>query len=144
MSKQEIRALAKDIEETRKMVSEYRRRQGDKQKMLTAGGWRVLDLTENDIIMGLADIARTSKSDSAKVRALDILSQIRLMRAKSLEDLQQFRGWTTDELQEFIATGNLPDRIARALAAGRAGKLMAGQASLSEEKKELESESDAG
>jgi hypothetical protein len=75
---------------------------------------RVVDITRNDIIMILADIARDAKVvASTRVNAALGLADIFLLRARSMRDLGQFIGWTDDEIEEYIRNGGngLPERL---------------------------------
>jgi hypothetical protein len=51
--------------------------------------------------MDLADIARTSKSEGARVRALKSLAEIYRLKAKSIKDIRKFYGWSTDKLKNY-------------------------------------------
>jgi hypothetical protein len=54
------------------------------------------------------------------LRAWSQLADIFLLQAKSFEDLSMFKGWTTAELRQYSDTGELPERIAWMLEAGKA------------------------
>ena len=58
---------------------------------------RSVEIDRNEIIMGLADIGRFGKSESARVSAWNCLAEIFLLKAKNLRDVNDFYGWTTDE-----------------------------------------------
>jgi len=72
---------------------------------------RAIEIDENDIIMGLADIARYGKSESARVSAWNHLSEIFLLKAKNLRDINNFYGWTAEELKNYALTGTVPERL---------------------------------
>ncbi|MGB6677340.1 MAG: hypothetical protein WBE44_11660 [Terriglobales bacterium] len=74
---------------------------------------RSIDIDRNEIIMGLADIARYGKSEGARVSAWNVLAEIFLLKAKNLRDLNEFYGWTTDELERYAKTGTIPERLRR-------------------------------
>jgi len=65
----------------------------------------------NEIITELDDIARTSKSESARVRALNSLAEICQLKAKSTKDIRKFYGWITDELKDYAVNGVIPERF---------------------------------
>lgn len=73
---------------------------------------REVTIGRNDVMMLLEDIARDRTAPTgARVRALLGLADIFMMRAKNIEDVALFRGWTQDELQEFARTGIPPASI---------------------------------
>jgi hypothetical protein len=72
---------------------------------------RSVEIDRNDIIMGLADIGRYGKSESARVSAWNCLAEIFLLKAKNLRDVNDFYGWTTDELKRYAETGEIPERL---------------------------------
>jgi hypothetical protein len=74
---------------------------------------RSIDIDRNDIIMGLADIAMSGLTPAgARVSAWLGLADIFLLRPKKIEDVEQFVGWTADELSEFVRTEVVRPRIA--------------------------------
>jgi hypothetical protein len=53
-----------------------------------------------------ADIGGYGESESARVSAWNYLAEIFLLiKAKNLRDLNDFYGWTTDELENYAKTG---------------------------------------
>jgi hypothetical protein len=76
---------------------------------------RSIEIDRNDIVMGLADIARYGRSESARVSAWNSLAEIFLLKAKNLRDLKDFDGWTTDELKDYALNGVVPERLRRFL-----------------------------
>jgi len=76
-------------------------------------------IDRNDIIMGLADIARTGKSDGARVSALNNLAEIFLLKAKFIDPKDKFDGWTVDELRDFAVKHIIPERFKSLMGSGR-------------------------
>jgi hypothetical protein len=73
---------------------------------------RLIDINRNDIIMGLADVAREGKSERARVAAWSTLADIFMLKPKSLKELQEFYGWSVEEIQYFSETGGkIPPRL---------------------------------
>jgi len=73
---------------------------------------RLVDINRNDIIMGLADVAREGKSERARVAAWSTLADIFMLKPKSLKELQEFYGWSMEEIQYFSETGGrIPPRL---------------------------------
>jgi hypothetical protein len=70
-----------------------------------------IDVSRNLIIMGLVDIARNGTSESARVSAWNHLAEIYMMKAKSLHDVENFRGWTDDELLDYADSSEIPERL---------------------------------
>jgi hypothetical protein len=68
-----------------------------------------MDVSRNEIIMGLAKIARKGKSVAAWAQ----LAEIFMLKARNLRDLspERFAGWTDDELDSYAKTGEIPERI---------------------------------
>lgn len=79
---------------------------------------RAIDISRNDIIMGLADIARDTKVEpGTKVRAFSELAVIFGLRAKA-DGTDIFAGWTDEELESYRLTGELPARFRSAMGSG--------------------------
>ena len=72
---------------------------------------REVTLDRNDIIMGLADIAQKGESERARVAAWLGLADIYMLRAKNVRDVNEFYGWTADELERYAVTGEVPERF---------------------------------
>jgi hypothetical protein len=73
---------------------------------------RRVDVERNEIIMCLADIARSETEPAAvRIRAWAVLSRIFMLEAKTLNDLKQFYGWNSDELEEYDRSGRIPRRF---------------------------------
>jgi len=73
---------------------------------------RLVDIDRNEIVMRLADIARSDKERGVvRVRALSVLAEIFMLKAKTVKDLQQFYGWFSDELENYAETGKVPERL---------------------------------
>jgi hypothetical protein len=72
-----------------------------------------VDIDRNEIINLLSCIGRDpNQHGAARVRALTALADIYMLRARNVEDLKNFIGWTEDETQKFIRTKVVPRRIA--------------------------------
>jgi len=88
----------------------------------------------NDIIMILADIAQDpAQLGSTRVSAVLGLADIFLLRARNIKELENFYGWTTEELKTYSETGETPPRLRRFLEAGD-GAAINGSASLRTDK----------
>lgn len=75
-------------------------------------GLRAITINQNDIIMGLADIARDLLVNArVRVSAYQCLADIFMLRAKNIRDIGEFYGWTADELLTFATTGVEPPRF---------------------------------
>jgi hypothetical protein len=73
---------------------------------------RQVDIGRNDIIMGLADIARYGQDERARVSAWLGLADVFGLRIKNTRDVtEQFAGWTAEELEQYATTGVIPERI---------------------------------
>lgn len=73
---------------------------------------REIDIDQNDIIMGLADIARdVFASKAARVSAYLGLADIYMLRAKNIREVKDFYGWTATELREYAIAGTVPARF---------------------------------
>jgi hypothetical protein len=82
-------------------------------------GRRQIDIDRNEIVMLLADIARSENQPGVtRVRALAVLSRIYMLEAKSIKDVESFYGWSSDELEEYEKTGRVPVRFRQLLGEG--------------------------
>src|SRR5579864_8964345 len=73
---------------------------------------RVVDIDRNEIVMLLADLARSENEPGAvRVRALNVLSRIFMLQARTLKDLEEFYGWFSDEMEDYAETGQVPVRL---------------------------------
>ena len=73
---------------------------------------RPVDIGRNQIVNLLAEIARNPEvAASSRVSALVVLVDIFMLRARNLKELNEFYGWTDDDLTEFIRTGETPERL---------------------------------
>jgi hypothetical protein len=72
---------------------------------------RSVNITREDVMEGLADIARNGRSESARVAAYNSLADILIMKARNIRDVQYFYGWTTLELKSYAETGVRPERF---------------------------------
>lgn len=77
---------------------------------------RKITIDRNDIIMGLVDCTNAPRTIPAailgvRVKAWSVLADIFLLRAKTLQDLANLHGWTTDELDAFAADRTIPERF---------------------------------
>jgi hypothetical protein len=72
---------------------------------------RSVNITREDVMEGLADIARNGRSESARVAAYNSIADVLMMKARNLRDLENFYGWTTDELKNFAQNGVIPERF---------------------------------
>lgn len=80
---------------------------------------REIDIDQNDIIMGLADIARDVKAtNGARVSAYLGLADIYMLRAKNVRDVRDFYGWNATELREYAVNGTIPARFQLLVGAG--------------------------
>jgi hypothetical protein len=61
------------------------------------------------------------------------LADIFLLRARNIKELENFYGWTTEELKTYSETGETPPRLRRFLEAGD-GAAINGSASLRTDK----------
>lgn len=68
-------------------------------------------ITRNDIINGLAGLARGAESEAVRATAYLGLADIFLLRVKNVRDINKFHGWTADELEEYARTGAIPERF---------------------------------
>src|SRR5207302_727398 len=68
-------------------------------------------ITRNDIINGLAGLARGAESEAVRATAYLGLADIFLLRVKNVRDINKFHGWTADELDEYARTGSVPERF---------------------------------
>jgi len=97
---------------------------------------REITIDRNDIIMGLADEAKFSENDRARVAAWTVLSDIYMLRAKAVKDIYDFYGWTAEELVEFGRSATVPERFrARFAAATGVRALEGGNVNFRKEKK---------
>ena len=95
---------------------------------------REITVNSNDIIMILADIAQDpAQLGSTRVSAVLGLADIFLLRARNIKELENFYGWTTEELKTYSETGETPPRLRRFLEAGD-GAAINGSASLRTDK----------
>ena len=78
---------------------------------------RPIDTDRNEIIMGLVDIAREKNAPyAARVRAWTVLTDIFMLRARTLRDISEYYGYTEDELEQATLDPNfIPERFRRAL-----------------------------
>jgi uncharacterized protein (UPF0147 family) len=73
---------------------------------------RPITIDSNDVIMGFADIAQDARQPGgARVAAWNIIAEIFLLKAKSIKDIRNFHGWTTDELKDYAVDGIIPERF---------------------------------
>jgi len=88
-------------------------RSNEEELVESANGMKYprVTVTRNHIINGLALEARTAKSACARVSAWQVLADIFLLRAKNIQEVMDFIGWTNEELQEFATLGTIPARI---------------------------------
>jgi uncharacterized protein (UPF0147 family) len=71
-----------------------------------------VDINRNEIINILTEIARdTQQPGRVRVHAANVLSKIFMLQPKNLKELKSFYGWTSDELEEYGETGEVPVRI---------------------------------
>jgi uncharacterized protein (UPF0147 family) len=71
-----------------------------------------VDIDRNEIINILTEIARDPQQPGrVRVYAANVLSKIFMLQPKNLKDLKSFYGWTSDELEEYGETGEIPVRI---------------------------------
>jgi|SRR5580704_5603604 hypothetical protein len=78
-----------------------------------------VDIDRNEIINILASIARDPQQPGrVRVYAANELSKIFMLQPKNLKELKSFYGWTSDELEEYGETGEIPVRIRQILGEG--------------------------
>jgi hypothetical protein len=78
-----------------------------------------VNIERNEIINRLTEIARdTLQPGRVRVYALNVLSKIFMLQPKNLKELKSFHGWTSDELEEYGESGEIPGRIRRLLGEG--------------------------
>jgi hypothetical protein len=71
-----------------------------------------VDIDRNEIINILTEIARdTQQPGRVRAYAANVLSKIFMLQPKNLKELKSFYGWTSDELEEYSETGEIPVRI---------------------------------
>ena len=71
-----------------------------------------VDIDRNEIINILTKIARDPlQSGRVRVYAANVLSKIFMLQPRNLKELKSFYGWTSDELEEYGETGEIPVRI---------------------------------
>lgn len=83
----------------------------------------IVNITRNDIINGLHHEALTAKSSCARVTAWRGLAEIYMLYPKTLKDVEDFYGWTDEEIEEYAKTGKVPDRLRDLLAGGETPRL---------------------
>lgn len=128
------RKLAQEpvIKERKKQLNEEY--MADARK-LNAEGYQEVAITRNEIINGLADLARNGFNDArSRVAAWMVLADIYCLRAKNLKDLLNGYGWFDDETIDYSKTGKLPERI-RSLFPSDGFESLIGQKSLRGSKK---------
>lgn len=93
-------------------IAEITKGYGNEMYAKRVGELREVNIDQNDIIMGLADIARDEgAAKGARVSAYLGLADIFMLRAKNVRDVKDFYGWTATELREFAINGTIPPRL---------------------------------
>lgn len=70
-----------------------------------------ITITRNEIVNGLATLARSAASEAVRATAYLGLADIFLLRVKNVRDINKFHGWTADELDEYARSGTVPERF---------------------------------
>jgi hypothetical protein len=127
--------LVQEAKELNQLLSdEARARQVAPTPPITELPIRPITITSNDIIMTLADLMQDlTQPGGVRVQAANSVAEIFLLKARTIRDLNNFYGWTTDELKRYSETGETPERLRPFLAFGE-GAAINGSASLRTDK----------
>jgi hypothetical protein len=71
----------------------------------------VIHFTRNHIIIGIQKLAREARSERVRLAACSKLAEIFTLLPRQTKDLNDFYGWTDDELEYFIHNKEFPPRI---------------------------------
>ena len=71
----------------------------------------VIDFSRNHIVVGIHELAREARSERVRLAAWSKLAEIFMLLPRQTKDLNDFHGWTDDELQYFIHNNEFPPRI---------------------------------